>query len=142
MERSLRRVGKPRCSSNAGGISKTRFARTARGAITRRLPRPENLGNRNAPRLTRDVVQQSGAGQSKDSLKNTSATTASSTRPVNMPQIIPSTLRTATILTPHLNRYANSSDPGCYVVALTPLHGRPSLRMRLTQSLPTIIREG
>ena len=66
MERSSRRVGKPRCSSNAGGIPTTRFARTARWAITRRLPRPGNLGSRNAPRLTRDVVQQPGAGQLLD----------------------------------------------------------------------------
>jgi hypothetical protein len=62
MARSLKRVGKPRCSSNAGGAPTTRFARTARWAIHRRLPRPGNLGTRNVPRLTRDVVQQSGAG--------------------------------------------------------------------------------
>ena len=63
MARSSKRVGKPRCSSNAGGVPTTRFARTARWAINRRLPRPGSLGTRNVPRLTRDVVQQSGAGQ-------------------------------------------------------------------------------
>ena len=70
MERSLRRVGKPRCSSNAGGASTTRFARTARWAITRRLPRPGNLGSRNAPRHTRDVVQHPGAGHIHSTLSD------------------------------------------------------------------------
>src|SRR5512141_373701 len=62
MARSSKRVGKPRCSSSAGAAPTTRFARTARWAINRRLPRPGNLGTCNVPRLTRSVVQESGAG--------------------------------------------------------------------------------
>lgn len=53
MARSSKRVGKPRCSSNAGGAPR---------AINHRLPRPGNLGTLNVLRL-RDVVQQSWAGQ-------------------------------------------------------------------------------
>ena len=61
MARSSKHVGKPRCSSNAGGAPTTRFAHTAHWVINRRLSRPGNLGTCTLPGLTRSVVQQSGA---------------------------------------------------------------------------------